>query len=467
MIQPIILCGGKGSRLWPLSRELYPKQYIDFGTGKTLFQQTVQRAGSIPQVLPPLVVCNAEHRFFVAEQLRHLGVSGDIVLEPVGRNTAPAVTVGALMRKEDDPLLLVMPADHLLSGDVFQRVLPAAAELADAGYLVTFGIAPERPETGYGYLERGESLRGGYRVSQFAEKPSADVAEQFVASGRHFWNSGIFLFRASAYLEELGIHAPEMLVACEKALQQSSTDLDFIRLDERSFAECPENSIDYALMEKTSRCAMVVLEDAGWSDLGSWGALYSVGNKDGQGNVCRGDVLLENVQDSYVHAESRLVAVVGLKGVAVVETSDAVLIADMDRVQDVKVIATTLNREARDESLHHKKVYRPWGAYESTDKADRFQVKRITVNPGQRLSLQKHHHRAEHWVVVRGTAQITNGDKEFLLSEDQSTYIPVGAVHRLENPGCIPLELIEVQTGAYLGEDDIVRFDDVYGRKDS
>lgn len=465
MLQPVILAGGKGSRLWPLSRQLYPKQYITSPHEKSLFEQTVQRTKIMDGALAPLVVCNSEHRFLVAEQLQCLECKGQIVLEPEGRNTAPAVAVAALISKDDDPVLLVMPADHILKNDVLKEAVEAALPLAENGFLVTMGIAPEKPETGYGYLKRGAQTGSGFKVDQFAEKPSFKVAQEYVDSGEYFWNSGIFLFKASVYLEELGKHAPEMLSACTKSVEGSVQDLDFLRLSSEAFAACPSDSIDYAVMEKTVRCAMVVLESSGWSDLGSWSAVYKAGEKDANGNVCKGEVMTKGTRNCYLHSESRLVSAVGVEDLIVVETSDAILVANKEQVQDVKSIVNALSAKGDERASLHRKVYRPWGSYEGTDKDDRFQVKRITVKPGQVLSLQKHHHRAEHWVVVRGTAKITNGDKELLLTEDQSTYIPVGEMHRLENPGRIPLELIEIQTGSYLGEDDIVRFDDVYGRE--
>ncbi|XPV75564.1 MAG: mannose-1-phosphate guanylyltransferase/mannose-6-phosphate isomerase [Desulfovibrio sp.] len=463
MIQPVILCGGKGSRLWPLSRELYPKQYISFSDNGSLFQQSLQRAELGEGCTEPIVICNHEHRFYVAEQMQQIGVTGKILLEPEGKNTAPAAAAAALCA-DGDPLLLVMPADHQLNEGVFKEALKNAAPLAEEGYLVTFGIAPESPETGFGYLQKGEPLQNGFKVDTFAEKPSLELAEKYVASGEFFWNSGIFLFKASAFLDELKTFSPEMFAACSAAVEKKVVDLDFIRLDSEAFAACPSDSIDYAVMERTTKCAMVTLDNAKWSDLGSWGALYECGDKDNFGNVCKGEVVLEDVHNSYLHSESRLIGAVGVKDIVVVETADAILIADRNQSQRVKQIVKRLRADNDEKAILHRKVYRPWGAYEGTDKDERFQVKRITVKPGQVLSLQKHHHRAEHWVVVSGTAKITNGDKELLLTEDQSTYIPVGEVHRLENPGCIPLELIEIQTGSYLGEDDIVRFEDVYGR---
>jgi mannose-1-phosphate guanylyltransferase/mannose-6-phosphate isomerase len=430
----------------------------------TLFEQTVLRTGSLEDVRDPVVLCNVEHRFLVAEQLLRLGSRGTIILEPEGRNTAPAVAIGALLCSDDDPVLLVMPADHDLHGEALNAAVKNAMPLAMDGYLVTFGIAPEKPETGYGYLRRGAALLGGYKVDAFAEKPSLEQAAKYVDSGQYLWNSGIFLFKASAYLSELKRLAPQMYSTCVEAVNGRVTDMDFIRLPRDVFAACPSDSIDYAVMEKTDKCAMVILENSGWSDLGSWTSVYEAGEKTADGNVCKGDVMLDEVRNCYLHSESRLISAVGVENLVIVETSDAILVADKDKAQNVKKIVSALCEKGDEKALLHRKVYRPWGSYEGTDKDKRFQVKRISVKPGQILSLQKHHHRAEHWVVVSGTAKITNGDKEFLLTEDQSTYIPVGGIHRLENPGCIPLDIIEIQTGSYLGEDDIVRFDDVYGR---
>lgn len=468
MLIPVLLSGGVGSRLWPVSRELYPKQFLPLTGQSSLLVQTLQRAEALDTVSAPIVVCNDEHRFLVAEQLRQSGVeAAAILLEPEGKNTAPAVAVAALraLAIDADATLLVLPADHVIQDpDAFAaavaRGLPAAAE----GYLVTFGIVPTAPETGYGYIQAGAMWRDGiHELTRFVEKPDLDTAKKYVQSGEYVWNSGMFLLRADAYLAELEAHAPVMLAAARKALEAAHSDLDFTRLDKAAFAMCPSDSIDYAVMEHT-RKGMVIPLVCGWSDVGSWSSLWEVENKDEEGNVLSGDVLVHEVNTSYIRSESRLVAAIGIDDIVVVETSDAVLIAHKNRVQDVKHIVAALKKSKRGEATLHKRVYRPWGSYESLVSAHRFQVKRIIVNPGQQLSLQMHHHRAEHWIVVSGTAQVTCGEKEFLLGEDESTYIPLGNRHRLANPGVIPLEIIEVQTGSYLGEDDIVRFQDVYGR---
>jgi len=473
MIVPVILCGGSGTRLWPMSRELYPKQFLRLVGEGTMLQDTVSRLGGIDSSQTPVFVCNEEHRFLVAEQIRGLGISPQsIVLEPEGRNTAPAAAVAALMLLETDPLLLVLPADHVVSDrQAFHKAVSVGVEGAKKGKLVTFGIVPDKPETGYGYIHKGPALghigdETGlelYLVDRFVEKPDKETARQYLRSGDYFWNSGMFLMRASKFLRELERFSPEILEQCRKALDRSEKDLDFRRLGKEQFLACPSDSVDYAVMERT-RDAAVVPMSAGWSDVGSWSALWEVSAKDEQGNSVKGDVLASGVHNCYLHAESRLVAALGLKDTVVVETKDAVLVADRNEVQHVKKVVNALKESRRDQVLAHRRVYRPWGSYEGMDESERFQVKRLTVKPGEVLSLQKHYHRAEHWIVVRGTARVVKDEEEILLSEDQSTYIPLGTVHRLENPGKITLELIEVQTGSYLGEDDIVRYDDVYGR---
>lgn len=467
MILPVVLSGGAGTRLWPMSRELYPKQLLPLISRRTMLQETVMRLDGLAKVAPPLVVCNDAHRFMVAEQVRQLGqVPSGIILEPCGRNTAPAAAVAALHAlASDHPILLVLPADHLIQ-DIpeFQRVVEQAVESAAAGKLVTFGIVPTKPETGYGYIE-AESRETGRAsaVLNFVEKPDLEKAQAYLDDGRYFWNSGMFMFRADRYLEELERCRPDIYSACQKVYAGITGDLDFLRLDAGLFAECPSDSIDYAVMEKTENAVVYPLA-AGWNDIGSWSSLWDVQPHDDEGNVRIGDIVTEQVRNCYVHAEKRLVAAVGVENLIIVETADAVLVADRDKVQDVKGVVEQLKSSGRGEALLHRRVNRPWGAYEGIDVGERFQVKRITVDPGASLSLQKHHHRAEHWVVVRGTARVTCGSEVRLLTENQSTYIPLGEVHRLENPGRIPLEMIEVQSGSYLGEDDIVRYDDNYGR---
>jgi mannose-1-phosphate guanylyltransferase/mannose-6-phosphate isomerase len=464
---PVILSGGSGTRLWPLSRESYPKQFLPLAGTDTMLQATWLRIAPLASAAP-MVVANEEHRFMVAEQLRQVGcVPSAILLEPVGRNTAPAIAVAALQatREGADPLLLVLPSDHVIKdAAAFQAAVRQAEPAAAQGRLVTFGIVPDAPETGYGYIRAGAALADGVRqVARFVEKPDAATARQYVASGEYFWNSGMFLFRASVYLGELARQQSAMLAACRAAIDGASRDADFVRLDKAAFAACPSDSIDYAVMEHTHAAAVLPI-DVGWNDLGSWSALWEVAEQDGDGNAHHGDVLAQDCRNTLAWAEGRLVALLGLEDVVVVDTADAVLVAHKDRVQDVKGIVARLKTEGRGEPTSHRKVYRPWGSYDSIDVGERFQVKRITVKPGASLSLQMHHHRAEHWVVVSGTGRITRGDEVLTLTENQSTYIPLGVRHRLENPGRLPLELIEVQSGSYLGEDDIVRFEDVYGR---
>mgnify|MGYP000984138146 CR=1 FL=1 len=465
-LRSIILCGGSGTRLWPLSRSLYPKQFMDL-SGHTLFGDTVDRAAALPDSADPLVVCNEEHRFYVAAALQQKGVSGTILLEPKGRNTAPAIALAAFaaLSGGGDPLLLVLPSDHVLKPqDVFAEAVARARACAESGRIVTFGITPDVPETGFGYIRRGEALpAGGYAVERFVEKPDLARAEAMLADGGYLWNSGMFLFRAGRYLEELKKYRPDILDACEKAMSAVDPDLDFIRVDEEAFLACPEESVDYAVMERTAD-AVVVPMDAGWSDVGSWSSLWEISAHTAEGNVCHGDVINHKTENSYVYAESGLVTTVGVKDLVVVQTKDAVLIADRNAVQDVKKVVEQIKADGRHEHRVHREVYRPWGKYDSIDAGDRYQVKRITVKPGEGLSVQMHHHRAEHWVVVAGTAKVTIDGDIKLLGENESIYIPLGATHCLENPGKIPLDLIEVRSGSYLEEDDVVRFADRYGR---
>jgi mannose-1-phosphate guanylyltransferase len=463
------MAGGSGSRLWPLSRQLHPKQFLPLADADhSMLQATIQRLQGLDVALPRLI-CNEQHRFLAAEQLRQLGLEQvNILLEPVGRNTAPAIALAALQACTDseDPILLVLAADHLIQDvPAFHDSVRAALPLAEGGKLVTFGIVPTHPEIGYGYIEKGGTVgTSGFVVNRFVEKPDLATAHDYLASGNYFWNSGMFMFRASRYLEELERFHPAILAACREALTGGEQDMHFTRVNREAFAACPDDSIDYAVMEKTDDAVMVTL-DAGWSDIGSWSALWDVCNKDANDNVLHGDVLAEATSHTLVHADHRLVATLGVENLVVVETKDAVLVAHKDKVQDVKQIVAMLKAAGRSEHLNHREVYRPWGVYDSVDQGQRYQVKRITVKPGAKLSVQMHHHRAEHWIVVSGTAKVTNGDKSYLVTENQSTYIPIGQTHSLENPGQIPLELIEVQSGSYLGEDDIVRFDDWYGRQ--
>jgi mannose-1-phosphate guanylyltransferase/mannose-6-phosphate isomerase len=463
-IQPIILAGGTGSRLWPLSRELYPKQLLRLTNHTSLLQTTLLRAAQLPDVLPPVIVVGEEHRFITLTQVEELGCFSkfSILLEPVGRNTAPAICAAAeyCRNQGEDVVLLVLPADHVVSEqEKFIEVVREAALLAEGGGVVTFGIQPTGPETGYGYIERGE----GTRIASFKEKPDLAVAREYLAKGNYFWNSGMFAFSAGTFITEMNEFAPEMLAAMQEAVEKGTKDGWFFRLDKTAMAKSPGDSIDYVLMEKTAKGA-VVAADLGWSDIGSWKALWDVLEKDGRGNVVRGDVLLEDTSNCLLKSENVLLAAVGMEDTLVVETADAILVAPLSRSQDVKKVVARLKSQSRKEFSHHLTVYRPWGSYTVLEELPRFQIKRINVNPGAKLSLQMHHHRHEHWVIVTGTARVTNGSEEILLYENQSTYIPAGTRHRLENPGVIPLELIEVQIGSYLGEDDIVRFDDVYGR---
>ncbi len=463
-IVPVILSGGSGTRLWPLSRESYPKQFLPLAGERSMLQATWLRVAALA-AQPPIVVANEEHRFVAAEQLQQLDVRPQaMLLEPIGRNTAPAIAVAALeaTRNGGDALLLVLPSDHVIADEAkFRKTVKLAAPAADAGKLVTFGIVPTGPETGYGYIKAaaGDSVRA---VERFVEKPDLATASEYVASGQYYWNSGMFLFKASRYLQELERLNPAMLAGSRKAWEQAKRDSDFTRLDRDLFSAVASDSIDYAVMEKTQD-ALVVPLDAGWNDVGSWTALRDVSPRDANGNAHKGDVIAIDCRNTYAYGK-RLVALVGLDDVVVVETDDAILVGKADRMQEVKDVVARLKAEKRSEAAWHRKVYRPWGAYDSIDHGERFQVKRITVKPGGTLSLQMHHHRAEHWIVVSGTAEVTRGDEVILLAENQSTYIPLGVTHRLRNPGKFPLELIEVQSGSYLGEDDIVRFEDTYGR---
>ncbi len=474
MIFPVILCGGSGSRLWPLSRASYPKQFIDLlANGHSMLQSTVLRLQSLDAVAAPLAICNHENRFFVAEQFQQLNVKpSSIVLEPVARNTAPAVAIAAFSALEIDPdaVLLVLPADHNIKNEkAFSEAVTKASHAAEEGYLVSFGIVPNVPETGYGYIERGQPLSiknvedAIFSIKRFVEKPNKKTAESYIADEKFSWNSGMFLFRADQFLAELEIYAPEIYQASKQSFVHAYRDLDFIRIDEKHFAACPSDSIDYAVMEHTNKGAMVPLS-AQWSDVGSWQAIWDISDKDEQGNVTVGDVMMQDSCDSLVMSDHRLVATLGGSNTVIVETGDAVLVANKDAIQDVKKIVSALKLSGRSEASKHKRVFRPWGSYETICHGERFQVKRIIVHSGQKLSLQMHHHRAEHWVVVSGEAKVTCGDEIFVLIENQSTYIPLGQKHRLENIGSIPLTLIEIQSGAYLGEDDIVRFEDDYGR---
>lgn len=465
---PVIISGGSGSRLWPLSRAMHPKQFLTLNGDQSLFQATLSRLAGIQEgPLTPIVVSNEDHRFLVAEQCRALGITPQaILLEPIGRNTAPAIAaavVNALATGRDE-LLLILPADHVFDDlDALHKAFEKGAPAARDGRIVTFGIVPNKPETGYGYIRTAEKSNEIQAVQEFVEKPDLATAERYLSDGRYYWNSGMFLFQASSMLAQLREHVPQVLDAVQAALKNAKQDLDFTRLDAMAFAAAENISIDYAVMERSNQVSVVPL-DAGWNDVGSWSAVWEIAEKDSLGNAFRGDVMLEATRNAYVHAEHRMVSVLGLDDVIVVETADAVMVAAKDKAQDVKLLVDRIKQSTRTEATNHRKVYRPWGAYDSIDQGPRYQVKRITVAPGQKLSVQMHHHRAEHWIVVTGTAKVSIGDKQVLLTENQSTYIPVGVVHALENPGKIPLEMIEVQSGGYLGEDDIVRFEDRYGR---
>jgi mannose-1-phosphate guanylyltransferase len=465
MIKAVVMAGGSGTRLWPLSRAAHPKQFLALHGEDTMLQATFKRLDSL-DIQSSVTICNEEHRFFVAEQLREIDKLGSIILEPVGRNTAPAIALAALSSPEgEDPLLLVLAADHVIQNEAaFTKMVINAIPLAEAGKLVTFGIVAHEPNTGYGYIKKGESQGPGFTVDAFVEKPSIEVAKEYLESGDYFWNSGMFLFKASRYLEELKKHRPDIYEACQLSMEGTSKDNDFLRINQAAFSACPGDSIDYAVMEKTDD-AVVVPMDAGWSDIGSWSSLWDISEKDANGNATYGDVMLHESHNSYIRTDGKLVAVIGVDDLVIVSTKDVLVVAHKDSVQDVKAVAQQLKAESRTEWEHHREVYRPWGKYDSIDNGERYQAKRITVKPGAKLSVQMHHHRAEHWVVVSGTAKVTNGEKTFMLSENESTYIPLGVIHALENPGKVPLEIIEIQSGSYLGEDDIVRLEDVYGRK--
>ncbi len=468
-LYPVILSGGSGSRLWPLSREHYPKPLMPLVSERSLLQDTATRLDAVPEQGDAVYVCNEEHRFLVAEQVNELGKTpSTIILEPEGRNTAPALTLAALylLKQDPDALMAVMPADHVMTvPQAFVDVVQQGRRDAEHGALVTFGIVPDRPETGYGYIKRAAAVpdSSAFAVGEFVEKPDRQTAERYLESGAYYWNSGIFLMRADRWLEEVERFDPGILEHCRKAVEQGKQDSDFFRVDKETFLACPSDSIDYAVMEKTDRAVVVPLS-AGWSDVGAWPALWDICPRDADGNVTRGDVITEDTRNAFLVAQHRCLATVGLEDVIVVETADAVLVASKDKAQQVKEIVKRLKADQRDEYKVHRQVYRPWGSYEGIDAGGRFQVKRLSVKPGAQLSLQMHHHRAEHWVVVKGTARVTCGDQVFNLHENESTYIPMGEKHRLENPGNIPLEVIEIQSGSYLGEDDIVRFEDVYDR---
>lgn len=460
----VVMAGGSGSRLWPLSRANHPKQFLTLFGEDTMLQATFKRLENL-NIGSSVTICNEEHRFFVAEQLREIDKLGSIILEPVGRNTAPAIALAAISIKTEDPLMLVLAADHVIHDQFsFESSIKEAIPLAQAGKLVTFGVVPSEPNTGYGYIKKGKTEGSGFLVDKFVEKPSHSIAKEYLASEDYLWNSGMFLFKASRYLEELEKFRPDIYEACSSCMKNVASDLDFLRVEKSIFESTPSDSIDYAVMEKTDD-AVVVPMDAGWSDIGSWSSLWEIEDKDRNNNVAKGDVILHKTKNTYVKTDGKLIATIGANDLIITNTKDAILIAHKDLAQDVKEIVKQLKAENRQEWQLHREVYRPWGKYDSIDNGRRYQVKRITVKPGEKLSVQMHHHRAEHWIVVSGTAKVTNGDKTFILSENESTYIPVGVVHALENPGKVELELIEVQSGSYLGEDDIVRFEDIYGRE--
>lgn len=471
MITPVVLSGGSGTRLWPLSRKLHPKQLLPLLNETSLLQDTINRLKGIESLEKTVVICNEEYRFMVAEQARSTEVgSSAIILEPVGRNTAPAIALAAfnIIQKDEDAVMLVLPADHDIKNiEAFHQAIKTGYEQAMEKHFVTFGIIPDSPETGYGYIKSADqvSVNQVSGIAQFVEKPDLATATSYIEQGGYYWNSGMFMFKASEYLAAIKQYAPAIYDACEQAVKDEQRDMDFVRVGVEAFTACPSDSIDYAVMEKVDN-AVVIPVDIGWSDVGSWSALHDIGKQDANDNILIGDTQTVSTRNSYVRAEHKLVATLGVENLIVVDTADALLVADKSQVQGIKDIVETLSNEDREEVLLHKVVCRPWGCYQGIDHSDRFQAKRITVNPGATLSLQLHHHRAEHWVVVKGTARVTKGDDVFILSENESTYIPIGTKHRLENIGKIPLELIEVQTGSYLGEDDIIRFDDVYGREE-
>ncbi|MCW8932858.1 MAG: mannose-1-phosphate guanylyltransferase/mannose-6-phosphate isomerase [Gammaproteobacteria bacterium] len=480
MIIPVILSGGSGSRLWPMSRELNPKQFLSLCGEQTMLQETMTRLVGLEELADPIVVCNEDHRFLVAQQMKEIGVEVDkIILEPIGRNTAPAICAAAeyiqgkniSSNDSGKDVMLILAADHVIQDkESFHKVLESGYRVAQQGQLITFGIVPDKAETGYGYIKRAalldemiEQKDEAYKVERFVEKPDLETAQKYLDSGEYYWNSGMFMFQADSILQELELFSKEIYTAVKTSVSEGTRDLDFCRLAVDAFSASPSDSIDYAVMEKTDKAVVLPL-DANWSDVGAWSALWEVSAQDTDGNVLHGDILKHELTNSYVHSEERMIAVIGMDNCVVVETADAVLVADKSRSQDVKKIVNQLKNSKREEALLHQRVFRPWGSYETLEETERFKVKRIIVNPGAQLSLQMHHHRAEHWVVVKGTAKIVCGEKEFVMTEDQSNYIPLGTMHRLDNPGVIPLEIIEIQTGSYLGEDDIVRYDDNYGR---
>ena len=458
----VIMAGGSGTRLWPLSRATHPKQFLSLNSDDTMIQATVKRLTDL-NVESIVIICNEEHRFLVAEQLRQVNQLGSIILEPVGRNTAPAIALAAILER-NDPLLLVLSADHVIQDDaLFCNAVRSGIPQAQSGKLVTFGIVADEPNDGYGYIKRGQPEGEGFLVDEFVEKPSIELAESYVSSGEYYWNSGMFLFKGAKYLDELNKYSPDIYKICQRSCARAQIDMDFVRVDKEIFETCPSESVDYAVMEKTTD-AVVVPMNAGWSDVGSWSSLWDVSPKDVSGNSVHGDVVLHNASNSYIRTDNKLVAALGVDDLVIVSTKDVVMVAQKDSVQDVKIVVQQLQEKTRPECSIHREVYRPWGKYDSIDSGPRYQVKRISVNPGQKLSVQMHHHRAEHWVVVSGTAKVTKGDEIIMLSENESVYLPLGIIHALENPGKVVLELIEVQSGSYLGEDDIVRFEDNYGR---